>query len=1139
MDIEDKIKVFISYSHDSDEHKKFVLDLANKLRKDGVDCSIDQNILSPQGPEQGWPNWMWKMIEWADFVLVMFTPLYAKSWLGDGDRRGAIHEGAIITKHIYDNYGKNKKFIPVIPESGSVSDVGFPLSNFTIYTLMKDYDSLLSKSTGQVLQEKPVAQLEEKTGNTDELEDCPYFGLQAFKEENAEFFFGRDDFIHNQLIPAIEENSLPFISLFGASGVGKSSVVFAGLVPWLKRKGWKCVNFVPGNNPFYSLAQTLITLNYQVKDVSELTETLQEEQCLSDYLASIEKNLSQDEKLLIVIDRFEEIYREASDVKRRNSYSNLENQGYSFLRCLFNGITWLKEKPQTNRIVFLAVTTPDGHSKTTDFLEYEELYDPSAHIQLTGLTREEMRQVIIGPAKKKGVSFEEKEKPEGEDLVDIILNDCGQAPGMLPLLEVALRQLWLGRTNSFLITKEDYKRIGGVKSALERYADSIINKHPDNNYQEIFKDIFLQLINTREDLVKTETIELRDIPREELIAKDGKRERWVDFLVENRLLVKKGPKHILSLPHKFLIEYWPKINDWLKQDASKRIFFNDLEKRAESWQKAGRKINYLDFGPTLELTKEFLKDNPNDFRLTDLMKEFHKKGIINKRKNKWKKIIIYGLSIIIPLSVVASLDYLDSQRQGAEIKIEQEKLMHLSTQERLALAVKGKYLSSGEKTHFVPPDQEKRLGNESFNKQEYEKAESLFIDSRKNSLDDPEALIYSNNAKALFSDNYLTIAASVPIKYSNDIAKEMLRGIAQAQDEINRMGGIKGKLLHVVIADDNNDPADVEVIANYLLNDNHDRAVLAVIGSNVSEATKHAADIYQGKMVMISPTSFAVDFDKIKEPENGKNYIFLAINDYEAVMPKLIEYIEDTFTDPKLFVCDDSKAYDQKVFREFFKNKGLSLMKVINEDTKEEIFCDLSNKKDSYQKIIDKAVQLEINGLFIAPHVSRINDGVNLAKYVRAKNPDLKLFGSPTLYNSTTLLNGEVTAGLVIPVHWHPEVSKIHPFYKKAKKLWGEQNINGITWRTAASYDSVYIITTALEKIKNINEVSREKLQEKLADEDFYYKGTLGEIHFEKNGTRKKSNSFLVQVESCHERCSEKNEYKYDFYLVNKNQMNQ
>src|SRR5258705_5882703 len=66
-------KVFISYSHDSPEHEQRVLELANRLRRDGIDCTIDQYVVVP---EEGWPRWMDKQIRDSDFVVMVCTETY-------------------------------------------------------------------------------------------------------------------------------------------------------------------------------------------------------------------------------------------------------------------------------------------------------------------------------------------------------------------------------------------------------------------------------------------------------------------------------------------------------------------------------------------------------------------------------------------------------------------------------------------------------------------------------------------------------------------------------------------------------------------------------------------------------------------------------------------------------------------------------------------------------------------------------------------------------------------------------------------------------------------------------------------------------------------------------------------------------
>ncbi|MCB1947729.1 SEFIR domain-containing protein, partial [Nitrosomonas sp.] len=189
-----KKKIFISYSHDSDEHSNLVKIIAGKLRVDGLDCQIDQDIVL--FPEEGWRRWMENMIEWADFVIVICTPSYLASCRGENlEKRGATYEGAIISQIIYDHYGhnKNKKFIPVIPEEGSRDSVPPFLRDFTIFTLMRDYDSLLSDLNYT------------RSGDREPEDDCPYCGFHPFKEEDAEFFFGRETFVDDQLRPAIDK----------------------------------------------------------------------------------------------------------------------------------------------------------------------------------------------------------------------------------------------------------------------------------------------------------------------------------------------------------------------------------------------------------------------------------------------------------------------------------------------------------------------------------------------------------------------------------------------------------------------------------------------------------------------------------------------------------------------------------------------------------------------------------------------------------------------------------------------------------------------------------------------------------------------------------------------------------------------
>lgn len=142
-------KVFISYSHDSEAHRIFVRQVSDRLRNEGLECQIDQYING--FPPEGWQRWMEKQIEAADFVLLVCTANYLKRYRGEETNggRGVNFEGVVISQTLYDHYYLNIKFIPVIPESGSLDHVPLPLKAYNTYTLDRDYTALYRYLTAQ------------------------------------------------------------------------------------------------------------------------------------------------------------------------------------------------------------------------------------------------------------------------------------------------------------------------------------------------------------------------------------------------------------------------------------------------------------------------------------------------------------------------------------------------------------------------------------------------------------------------------------------------------------------------------------------------------------------------------------------------------------------------------------------------------------------------------------------------------------------------------------------------------------------------------------------------------------------------------------------------------------------------------
>jgi SEFIR domain/NB-ARC domain len=221
----DSPRVFISYSHDSKAHEDQVLELADRLRRDGINCNIDQY---EQSPPEGWHNWTQNEIKKSKFVLVISTREYKNAFNSKsrgGDRR-TVWEDNIITRELYDLQGHNSKFIPIIFTSQDVRHVLDFLRSATCYQLQNDdgYELLYRHLTGQ-----------HETSKQDlgEVKKLPVrgrkqvFSTQVFENlphRSYDKFIGREAEIE-KLLERISPRYGQFISVIaGIGGVGKTAL---------------------------------------------------------------------------------------------------------------------------------------------------------------------------------------------------------------------------------------------------------------------------------------------------------------------------------------------------------------------------------------------------------------------------------------------------------------------------------------------------------------------------------------------------------------------------------------------------------------------------------------------------------------------------------------------------------------------------------------------------------------------------------------------------------------------------------------------------------------------------------------------------------------------------------------------------
>jgi len=379
----------------------------------------------------------------------------------------------------------------------------------------------------------------------------------------------------------------------------------------------------------------------------------------------------------------------------------------------------------------------------------------------------------------------------------------------------------------------------------------------------------------------------------------------------------------------------------------------------------------------------------------------------------------------------------------------------------------------------------KEAGVQAFAKGDYQGAVQNFQASLQKNRNDPETIIYLNNATAS-NGSFLKIAVSVPIGTNPNIAQEILRGVAQAQDEVNNRGGINQVKVQVEIVNDDNNPEVVREVAKTLTKD---PSILAVIGHNASSASVEAAPIYeQEKLVMVTPTSFANNLSGFG------SYIFRTIPNISVMAAPLAEYAVKT-GQTNIAICYDSQAPDNISFKDEFVASltaaGGTLVPTV---------CDFSLPSFNPESAIADAVSKGAQGLMLAPHIDRIDRAISLARLNRGKLP---LYGSTTMYTIQTVKDGqEDVDGLVLPVPWHPETNPGSRFAENSRQRWG----GNVNWRTATSFDATQAVIAGLRQSN-----TRFGLQQALRNASFSTPGASEDVKFLPTGDRA-GKPILVQV---------------------------
>jgi serine/threonine protein kinase len=402
---------------------------------------------------------------------------------------------------------------------------------------------------------------------------CPYRGLQAFREEDAAFFHGREAFAE-KLLGAVLRQEL--VAVVGPSGSGKSSVVQAGLLPLLRRQRppadtWDVVLFTPGDRPFHRLAAALVPLLEPnllemdwLKGANRMGDLLANGQILlEDVVERALQKLGGTNRLLLVSDQFEQLFTRTPDPDRKR-----------FVQAL---ISALARAPLTLAITLRADFYGHMIALSRDLSDRVE----RGVINLGPMTRPEMAQAISMPAQHVGLKFQPR-------LIERILNDMGEEPGRLPLLEFALTELWFRRQDG-LLTHSAYEEIGGVTKAIVQRAEDVFQKFSPEQ-QRITRRIFTRLVRVARPEEGGE-----DTSRRAALADLGEEAREIIVELANARLLVTGRERIndveeetVDLAHEALIRGWDRLGDWLDQDRNFLLWQQRLQSAMQQWEDSNR-----------------------------------------------------------------------------------------------------------------------------------------------------------------------------------------------------------------------------------------------------------------------------------------------------------------------------------------------------------------------------------------------------------------------------------------------------------------------------------------------------------------------------------------------------------------------
>ncbi len=504
--------------------------------------------------------------------------------------------------------------------------------------------------------------------------DNPFPGLRPFKIEESHLFFGREGQSDEVLLKLSKSR---FVGVIGPSGSGKSSFIYCGVLPILyggfltdASPNWEVIVTRPGAGPIDNLAESLLKTskdyNYADPDDKKIKRTIVSTLLRSSSLGLVEaiqqSRRSEDINYLVLVDQFEELFR-----FKDSTDPNSVNETLAFVNLLMEAINY-EDAP-----IYVAITMrSDFIGDCAQFPELTRKINDS-HYLIPQMTRDQKRRAIEGPVAVGNAKITPR-------LVQQLLNDLGDNPDQLPILQHALMRTWSywSKYRDFEDEQVDlkhYEAIGTMSEALSMHANEAYDEL-DEDQKRICEILFKAITEKRgENFGIRRPTRLNEIASIADVSEGDVIEVLEKFREPGRSLLTPGhgtplgSKSMVDISHESLMRIWVRLKNWVDDEADAVQMYQRLAEAANMYQvgKAGLwrppdlqlALNWqvkhkptLVWGqryhPAFERTMIFLEYSKKEFETEQRIKELEQ-----KRKLERARIIAVVFGVLTGLALIA------------------------------------------------------------------------------------------------------------------------------------------------------------------------------------------------------------------------------------------------------------------------------------------------------------------------------------------------------------------------------------------------------------------------------------------------------------------------------------------------------